>query len=807
MPFLRHLPSRPPFGWSLLLSASLPPPARLILSPRAAAAHPLSSLCLAWLDAMCACPHLQLLIYRSASALLQRSRKTTREGDSQVLSQQQVVLLEVAALGLMRWAGTGRRACQPVVCCDTAVAAVLQLKPTSASCAADFGDNQRSLAFILQQTIACLSPTPGNSSRAINIVALLPDESSTLHLTFADCSESLLLLVCSCNDRASLPHSFTASISKCKYTLGCSTCCAQDDGTFTTAALYIQEVKHAIQMDDVFLGASELSYLLDSCYDDIDHDADSASPVGFFISPDPDPSSLSSSLHLSALSSSSVTKDAAARRLYSVSCLSIHCIGLVPLNSPRVQIILHALLRGQLQNLVSLSLQLLPASIILPDLHVNLSCLVCLQHLNLVFDHCGSSESASIMRAIAHQPLLRSLHLQGLDLSSLVLPSARFTIAAPISILCFRDVGPPSAAAAAAVGTNSSDASSMAVCDMALVVGACSSTLQSLTISGKQDIPYEQQIGSWRLLLHATAHCSLLQTLDVSKSGIDAIGCVGLAFCLQRLVLLLKLDVSGNPLAATRLPPGTNNMVEIGAGAHLLAHSLRGLTRLKSLLVKKCCMNRCGVVALLQALNAHSSLTQLAVGGNHYSGLPHPVHELAVIKEGLSRMTCAPSPAAEYDALQGYAEAIRTVYSEGESHEHAVAALQAALGPVNMGSLATQLLQPSLHCPPATLPQLLIGVISNNSALASLNLANLSLPFETLPLLTRAWKQQVMPPIFFGDFRCRVDASAGRARQVADAWATLVQAASESYEKRGRRMPRTLRWPSFLVDAVEEPVT
>ena len=147
------------------------------------------------------------------------------------------------------------------------------------------------------------------------------------------------------------------------------------------------------------------------------------------------------------------------------------------------------------------------------------------------------------------------------------------------------------------------------------------------------------------------------------------------------------------------------------------------------------------------------------------------------------------------------------VYSEGESHEHAVAALQAALGPVNMGSLATQLLQPSLHCPPATLPQLLMGVISNNSALASLNLANLSLPFETLPLLTRAWKQQAMPPIFFGDFRCRVDASAGRARQVADAWATLVQAASESYEKRGRRMPRTLRWPTFLVDAVEEPVT
>ena len=93
MPFLRHLPSRPPFGWSLLLSASLPPPALLTLSPRAAAAHPLSSLCLAWLDAMCACPHMQLLIYRSASALLQRSRKTTREGDSQVLSQQQVVLL------------------------------------------------------------------------------------------------------------------------------------------------------------------------------------------------------------------------------------------------------------------------------------------------------------------------------------------------------------------------------------------------------------------------------------------------------------------------------------------------------------------------------------------------------------------------------------------------------------------------------------------------------------------------------------------------------------------------------------------
>lgn len=137
MPFLCQLPSRPPFGWSLLLSASLPPPALLTLSPRAAAAHPLSSLCLAWLDAMCACPHLQLLVYRSASALLQRSRKTTREGDSRVLSQQQVVLLEVAALGLMRSAGTGRGAWQPVVCADAAVAAVLQLKPTSASCAAD----------------------------------------------------------------------------------------------------------------------------------------------------------------------------------------------------------------------------------------------------------------------------------------------------------------------------------------------------------------------------------------------------------------------------------------------------------------------------------------------------------------------------------------------------------------------------------------------------------------------------------------------------------------------------------------------
>jgi hypothetical protein len=804
MPFLRPLPSRPPFGWSSLLSASLLPPARLTLSPLAAAAHPLSLLCLAWLEALYACPHLQVLIYRSASALLQRSRKTSREGDSQVFSQQEVVLLQVAALALMRSAGTANGAWQPVVCADATVAAVLRSKPTSASCAVDFCDHQRSLCFILQQTAACLSPPSDNCSQAINVIALLPDGSTTLDSTFADCSESFLLLVCSCSNRAHLPNSFTASVSKCKYTMGCSISCGQNNEASATAALYILEVKHAIQMDDVLLGASELSCMLDACYDDIDYDdAGGASPVGFFISPDPaEPSSLSSSLLSSALSSSSVSQDVTAYGLSSVSSLSIHCIGLVPLNSHRVQIALHALIRGHLKNLVSLSLQLLPASVILPDLHLNLSCLACLQHLNLLFDHCGSSESASIMRAIAHQPRLRSVQLQGLDLSNLALPSAHFTVAAPISVLSFRDAQPPSAAAAAAVGNTSSTASSMSVCDMALVVSACSSTLQSLTISGKQDVPYEQQTGSWRLLLHATVHCSLLQTLDVSKSGIDAIGCVGLAFCVQRLVLLLKLDVSGNPLAATHMPPGTHNMVEIGAGVHLLAQSLKGLTCLKSLLVNKCCMNRCGVVALLQALNAHSSLMQLAIGGNQYSALPHPVHELVVIKEGLARMTCAPSSAAEYDALQNYAEAIHTMYSEGESHQRAVAALQAALAPVSMGLLATQLLQPSLHYPPAALPQLLIGVISSNSALTSLHLANLSLPFDALPLFTSAWRQQAMPPIFFGDFRCRVDASAGRARQVADAWATLVQAASESYEKRGGRMPRTIRWPS-----VEEPVT
>jgi hypothetical protein len=326
----------------------------------------------------------------------------------------------------------------------------------------------------------------------------------------------------------------------------------------------------------------------------------------------------------------------------------------------------------------------------------------------------------------------------------------------------------------------------------------CTSTLQSLCITGKQDVPIEQEAGGWRLLLHAIAPCLLLHTLDVSKSGIDAVLCVGLACCLQRLPILLKLDVSGNPLAAARVTPGAPDMVNVGAGVSMLANSLERLTGLTSLSIKKCCMNRCGAVAVMQALRDHTSLTQLAIGGNQYSGLPHALHELVVIKEGISHMTCVPEIADGYDVLQGYAEAIRDLYSAGELQERSAAVLREALAPVNMCALADQLLQPSLHHPPAALPQLLLRVLRNNSALTSLHLADMCLPLDALPLLAAAWQQRAIPLISFGDFRCRVDASAGHATRVAAAWAGVIQAAAASYESRGRRVPDTLRWPAFV---------
>jgi hypothetical protein len=484
-----------------------------------------------------------------------------------------------------------------------------------------------------------------------------------------------------------------------------------------------------------------------------------------------------------------------------VSCLSIQCIGLAPLRRALVQHALHALLHGTMHNLVSLALRLLPTSLVLPDLHNTLSRLTCLRHLALQFDQCSSSDSSSIVSAVAQLPQLCSLELLGLDLSTLLLSSLSLSLSAPISCVAFRDNLPPPFAVSAVTGGSSatcSTAASMPLSHMAVVVSACSSTLQSLAVSGKQACPHHQQAGGWRVLLHAAAQCALLQTLDLSKSGIDAVGCVGLAFCLQRLTLLLNLDISGNPLAGARVTPGSRDMVEVGAGVLMLANSLKGLTGLKSLLIRKCCLNRCGAVALLQALRAHTSLTHLVLGGNQYSGLPHSVHELVVVTEGVWRVTCAPRPAMEYDAVKGHAGAIRAVFSEGCAQEHAVAALREALQPVGMSALAAQLLRPSEYHPPSALPELLLGVVCSNSALTSLHVSNLCLPLDTLPLLATAWRQLRLPPIVFADFRCRVDASAGRARQVADAWADVKQAAAAAYESRGLKLPPTMIWPSFL---------
>lgn len=593
--------------------------------------------------------------------------------------------------------------------------------------------------------------------------------------------------------------------------MGCSVTCGFD-GTGDAVAVYMLDAAFRAHMDDVFLGAKELSRELDACgdgdVDDGDHDdVDGASTFGFFMSPAvAEDSSLHQSGVCSALSplqpssSTAITKAADAPNFSCTCSLAIHCVGLVPLRSPVVQLALHALLRGSMRNLLSLSLRLLPASLILPDLQNSLSRLGCLQHLSLQLGSCSSSDSTSIMHAIARMPQLSSLQLQGLDLSGLLQSSASITMAAPISTISFSDVPPPPVAVAAAARDSTaitSTAATMPLSHIALVLHSCTSTLQSLTITGKQDISIEQT-GSWRALCHAIAPCLLLHTLDVSKSGIDAVGCVGLAYCLRRLVRLIKLDVSGNPLAAARVTPEVDDMVNVGAGVLMLANALEGLTGLTSLLIRKCCVNRCGAVALLQALHAHTSLTCLAIGGNQYSGLPHAVHELVVINEGFARMTCASDSAVEYDAYRAHAEAIRAVFSEGDSMEHAVGALKTALAPVNMSALAAQLLQPSVHYPPAALPQLLLGVIGNNRALINLDLADLCLPSDALPLLATAWLQGAVPPIHFGDFRCRVDACAGHARQVAAAWAAVVQAAVASYERRGRKMPLTLRWHSFV---------
>ena len=114
-----------------------------------------------------------------------------------------------------------------------------------------------------------------------------------------------------------------------------------------------------------------------------------------------------------------------------------------------------------------------------------------------------------------------------------------------------------------------------------------------------------------------------------------------------------------------------------------------------------------------------------------------------------------------------------------------------------MCSLAPQLLQPSIHHPPPLLPQLLLGVLSRNSALTSLHLADLCLPLDVLPLLASGWQHHALPLVAFGDLRCRVDASAGQALKVAGAWASAKQAAVASYARQGRLLPPSLRWPSF----------
>jgi hypothetical protein len=255
----------------------------------------------------------------------------------------------------------------------------------------------------------------------------------------------------------------------------------------------------------------------------------------------------------------------------------------VPLHSLLVQLAPHALLHSQMRNLVCLSIRLLPTSLLLPQLQDSLSYLSCLQHLSLQFEQCGSDGSISIMRSLARLPLLHSLQLQGLDLSVLLVTSARFSMTSPISSISFRGAPPPHVAAAgSSSGAAAAAAAAMPLSPIARVVSACASTLQSLVVAGKQQRPHEQEAGGWRLLLHATVHCALLQALDVSRSGIDAVGCVGLACCLQRLPLLHTLDVSCNPLAAALATPGAADMVSVGAGFALRAAQIAPTAHLSS---------------------------------------------------------------------------------------------------------------------------------------------------------------------------------------------------------------------------------
>jgi hypothetical protein len=606
-------------------------------------------------------------------------------------------------------------------------------------------------------------------------------------------------VVCYSIGNSRLSESFTTSISKCRYVMGCSISGSAD----AAAAVYLLDAK-AVQMDAVYEWALQLSHALDSLHDD-DYCNTSdfgckrdSLPLGFFMTRSVVCADVQPPSQLCAPSSTLAADAAEVPNFSDISCLSIQCIGLAPLRSPLVQQALYALLHKNMNNLVSLSLRLLPSSVLMPEFPDALSTLIYLKCFSLQHHLCSSEDSARIMLAVARLPQLCSLKLQGLDLSALTSPS--FKVDAPIRSIAFRDEMPPKFAVPVALtesGSRSNPASTMLLSHISLVVNACSSTLQALTISGKQAVPYAHQVGSWRSLLHAMVQCLLLQTLDMSRSGIDAVGCVGLACCLRRLPMLLELDVSYNPLAYTPVTPGALDTIEAGAGVHMLAHALKELTSLTSLKIRKCRVNRSGAVGLLQALHSHSSLTQLAIGGTEYSSLPNALHELLVISEGLSRMSCTPCSASEYDASLEYAKAFRAVYSEGVSEDRAMAALRAALVPVNMCVLAPQLLQPSLYLPPDALPQLLMHVIGSNSTLTSLHLADLCVPIETLPLLASAWQQLAMPPIIFGDFRCRVDASAGRARQVAGAWTTVMQAAAVSYERRGMRMPRTLRWPPF----------
>lgn len=443
-----------------------------------------------------------------------------------MLSHEQVVLLEVAALGLLVCAAGGDGARRlPSVCADAAVAAILQSSPAPpASCtepiiaapAADDDADWRSLPYIMQQTVACLLPATAPPCLAINLVA--PQQDGRVHLSSccADCSDAVLLLVCACSGGALLPHTFIASSSRCVYLLGSSVACEGGGSGRAAAAVYVLQQAPAARSDDVFVAAAELSDALDACYedddgggglcgdrspvsggddddeDDAEDDVDSiirACPLGFFMSP------RATLAPPASTSASPIAATAATLDFSPVSCLSIQCIGLAPLRRALVQHALHALLHGTMHNLVSLALRLLPTSLILPDLHNALSRLTCLKHLALQFDQCSSSDSASIVSAVAQLPQLCSMELLGLDLSTLLQPSSSFSLSAPISCIAFRDNLPPPFAVSAVTGGGSapcSTAASMPLSHIAVVVSACSSTLQSLAVSGKQVCPHQQ---------------------------------------------------------------------------------------------------------------------------------------------------------------------------------------------------------------------------------------------------------------------------------------------------------------------------